>query len=695
VTLAADGALLPGASVQLQPGGRLMETDGQGHFHFTDLKPGEYTVLAHMHALTDTRKTVTVTAGQETQVDFALALSVLRESMTVTASGHEEVAAEAFQSVTSLDGYQLTGKSGSSSLGDLLDGETGIAKRSYGPGTTRPVVRGFDGDRVLILEDGMRTGTLSSQSGDHGEPMDTNDLERVEVVKGPATLLYGSNAMGGVVNVLTEHHIINQHPHEGLHYSITGVGGTTNAQGGGDGSFEYGHERWMVYGGGGGMRTGDYSTPLGKVFNSGTDLRQTKFGVGHYGDRLSLNTYFQHVDTNYGIPAESAADEAPTLKMRRNNVRLNGAWKEMGPRFEQLEFDLSYSDYNHKEIDNGQVGTQFFNKQFTWRGSLNQKKRGPLSGSFGLWGLHRDYKAVGDEALTPPVKQNAVAAFGLEELTFNRIRFQFGGRLEHNGYSPVGLESRSFTGMSGSAGVYLPLWRDGALVGNYMHSYRAPSLEELYNHGPHPGNLAYEVGDSALNREKADGFEVSLRDQSQRVRMEANVFRYQMHDFVYFLPTGQMQEGLHVYQYAQADARYMGAEARLQHVVKGPLWALIGFDIVDANLTTANRMNLPRIPPARGRVGLDLNWRGLSLRPELVLTNRQGQVAPNETSTAGSAVVEMSATYTITRQHTMHTFNVNMFNLTDQLYRNHLSFIKDFAPEMGRGVRFAYTIRGF
>jgi iron complex outermembrane receptor protein len=695
VTLADSGALLHGASVRIQPGGQIVETDQQGEYRFTRLAPGVYTVLAHMHALTDTRKTVTVVANGEARADFTLALSVLRESMTVTASGHEEVATEAFQSVASLDGYQLTGKSGSTSLGDLLEGETGVAKRSFGPGTTRPVVRGFDGDRVLILEDGMRTGTLSSQSGDHGEPVDTNDLERVEIVKGPGTLLYGSNAVGGVVNVLTDHHILNQHPHDGLHMTMTGVGGTTNAQGGADGSFEYGQGRWLLYGSGGGMRTGDYGTPLGKVLNSGTELNQYKLGVGHYGEKLSLNTNFQHLETTYGIPAASAADEAATLVMRRNNARLNGAWKQMGPRFEQLEFDLGYSDYTHKEMDDGVVGTQFFNKQFTWRGVLDQKKRGPWTGSFGGWGLHRDYEARGDEALTPPVKQNAVAAFGLEELTFSRIRFQFGARLEHNGYAPEGLAERSFTGMSASAGVYLPLWKSGALVANYMHSYRAPSLEELYNHGPHPGNLAYEVGNSDLKRENSDGVEVSLRHQGQRVKLEANAFRYQFHDFVYFLPTGAMQDGLHVYNYAQADARFLGAEARAQYRLAGPLWLLAGVDTVDANLTSPGRMNLPRIPPARGRLGLDFNWHGLSLRPELVMSNRQSQLAPNETPTAGYAVVDMAASYTVTRHHVMHTFGVNTFNLGDQLYRNHLSFIKDFAPEMGRGVRVAYTIRVF
>lgn len=696
VTLAEGGSPLHGATILLSPGNRLAESDAQGLFTFRNIPPGRYTAVAHMHALTDDKKTLTVESGAEATVNFALKLSALKESITVTAAGKEESVAESFMSVASLDGYQLTAKSGSTSLGDLLENEAGVAKRSFGPGTTRPVVRGFDGDRVLILQDGMRTGTVSSQSGDHGEPIDPSNIERVEVVKGPAVLLYGSNAIGGVVNVLTDHHVINQHPHDGLHFALTGVGGSANAQGGGSGSFEYGHGDWLFYGSGGGMRTGDYNTPIGRVLNSATDMSNFKVGAGRYGEHFSWNANFQHLESTYGIPVAAAGAEAPVLDMRRNSVRFNGEAKHFNNSFlEQFEYDLGYSDYTHAELDQGVPGTRFFNKQLTWRGVFDQKRRGPLTGSFGFWGLRRDYKAVGAEALTPPVNQNASAAFGLEELSFRRVRFQFGGRLEHNGYSPLGLEARGFTGASGSAGVMLPLWQDGSFVANYIHSYRAPALEELYNHGPHPGNLAYEIGNSGLRRELGDGVEISLRHQGRNLRLDTSLFRYQMHDFVYFSPRGDVLDGLPVNLYLQADARFIGAESRAQLRLHGPLWLLAGFDYVDANLTSASRQSLPRIPPARGRLGFDWLYKGVNVRPELILANRQWQLAPNETPTAGYAVVNLNASYTLTRQHFMHTFSVNTFNLGDTLYRNHLSFIKDFAPEMGRGIRFSYTIRRF
>lgn len=724
VTFAGSGEPLRGATVLLTPGGRIVESDAEGKYRFTGLAPGEYSLLAHVHALVDERKTVRVQAGETARADFALTVSPLRESLTVTASGREESTADAFLSVISLDGYQLTARSSSTSLGDLVGDEAGVARRSYGPGSTRPVIRGFDGDRVLILQDGMRTGTISSQSGDHGEPVDPLNIERVEVVKGPATLLYGSNAIGGVVNVLTDHHVINQHPHQGLHMALTGVGGTANAQGGGSGSFEYGYKNWLLYGSGGGMRTGDYNTPIGRIENSFTEMTNAKAGLGRYGERLSWNATLHRIETTYGVPGghgdhhdhdekhgllrlallrpfgEDHDDhdhhhENPVLNMVRTSFRFNGAVKQAGPAFEQFQFDLGYSDYSHREIEDGKVGTEFFNRQFTYMGIFDQRRRGPWSGRFGFWGLERDYKTRGAEALAPPVDHAAFALFGLEEFSWERARLQFGGRWERNRYSPDGLRERTFSGLSASAGLMLPLWSNGSLVSNYIHSYRAPALEELYNYGPHPGNLAFEIGNPDLRRERGDGVEVSLRHQGRNLRAETNLFRYQMHDFVYFLPTGEFDDGLPVNLFAQADSRFMGAEARVQARVKGPLWALAGFDYVDANLTAMDRMNLPRIPPARGRLGLDYFWKGLSVRPELVLANRQWQVAPNEDPTAGYAVFHVNASYSFTRGHVLHTFNVSSFNLGNRLYRNHLNFVKDFAPELGRGIRFAYTIRVF
>jgi len=697
VVLAGNDAPLHHATVVLIPSGRTTESDDRGVFTFANVPPGQYTLLAHMHALGDERKTVDVKADAVAEVAFSLSLQPVRQAVTVTATGQQAEVIETFQSVLSKEGYQLAAKAASPSLGDLLDGETGVAKRSFGPGSGRPVIRGFDGDRVLVLQDGLRTGTLSSSSGDHGEPVDSNAIERVEVVRGPATLLYGSNAIGGVVNVLTEHHILHQHPHEGVRGSLNATGGTNNAMGGGHGNFELGRKDWIFNASGGGTRTGDYSSPQGPVFNSATDMKQATGGFGRFGEKFSFNTGYGLQEGLYGIPLdpeESDGESAVKLKWRRHNTSFHGVLKELGPFVEQLQISTGYTDWNHTELEGTEIGTRFFNKQLVYRGTFTQRRRGHLDGSFGFWGMTRRFESLGAEALAPKVNQNGSALFALEELSFKRVRVQFGGRLENNRYRPNGLAPRSFTGTSASAGVFVPLWKEGAAVLNYMHSYRAPSLEELYNRGPHPGNAVYEVGNANLTRERGAGLDLAIRHNSRRLRAETNFYRYHMRDFVYFQPSGQVEAGLPVAEYRQADARYLGAESRLEVAMSDSLWLLLGIDAVDANLI-GSRQNLPRIPPVRGRVGFDCHWKGLGVRPELILTNRQWQVAPTETPTAGYAAVNLNASYTWTSQHLMHSIAANSFNLGDRLYRNHLSFIKAYAPEIGRGVRFSYTVNWF
>jgi len=163
---------------------------------------------------------------------------------------------------------------------------------------------------------------------------------------------------------------------------------------------------------------------------------------------------------------------------------------------------------------------------------------------------------------------------------------------------------------------------------------------------------------------------------------------------VYLAPTGEIEEGLVKALYTQADSRYMGAEGRLDVGLHRDVWLNLGFDSVDAQLRES-RTPLPRIPPVRGRIGLDARYKGLSFQPELVLANAQQQLYFNETPTAGYGVVNLGTSYTVARQHALHVFSLTVFNAADHLYRNHLSLLKEFAPEIGRGVRFAYTVRFF
>jgi iron complex outermembrane receptor protein len=329
-----------------------------------------------------------------------------------------------------------------------------------------------------------------------------------------------------------------------------------------------------------------------------------------------------------------------------------------------------------------------------FRGVFDQRKTGRFTGSWGFSGFRRDFESVGEEALAPPTIQNNFAVFGLQEIDFERVRFQLGGRVEHNVYDPEGSLKRSFTGFSGAAGVRFGLWAGGAFVANYTHSYRAPALEELYNNGPHLGNLTFEVGNPLLRRERNDGFDVSLRHDSKRVRGVANFYYYNIKDFVFLAPTGEIEDNLIEAVYSQADSRFRGTELSFDFAAHENLWVNTGFDYVNAELKGTGTP-LPRIPPMRARLGLDWRHGNLNVRPEAVFVKDQDRVFTTETRTPGYTLFDVTASYTIPSRHYAQVFSVVAFNLGDRVYRNHLSFIKDLAPEIGRGVRFSYTIRYF
>jgi iron complex outermembrane receptor protein len=723
VTVSGSGAPLHEALVTVPRLRRVFVTDSEGNYEIRDIPPGTYDLVAHLGQLSDLRRTVTVASGEVVELHFEVSIQAVREHITVTATGAPVTAHEVLQPVTSLESTELITQL-APSLGGVLDRVPGINRRSFGPGGDRPVIRGFDGDRVLVMEDGVRSGSLSSSSGDHGEPLNVASAERVEIIRGPATLLYGSNAIGGVVNLVGYGNHLYQHRHQGLSGNLTGVGGSADGMAAGSGGFEFGHKGWLLWGGGGGQRTSDYATPLGRIENSWSNSTNSYLGFGKYGDRAYFNFEHRYGEGKYGVPFAGAfhgheddhdhdgeehvhdaehphegeddadQDEDISIGWRRHNVRGEFGLTRLPGFTENFRLVMNYSDWNHRELEGESIGTEFFNRQFIYRGSLDQKQRGPLTGTFGFWGMHRDFEARGAEALAPPTTQNAFAVFGLEELTWEPIKVQFGGRLEHNRYQPLTGLARNFTAFSGSAGFAIPMSQSYTLALSYNHSSRAPSLEELYNHGPHIGNLTYEIGNPNLRVERGNGLELSLRRLTPRFHTEANVFVYYFNNFVFLAPTGEREHGLPTANYAQADSRFVGFDGRVDFQALRNVWVKVGADTVSARLTSLGT-GLPRIPPARARVGLDFRPGRLSIQPELAMGTRQSSTYFEETETAGYAVMNIRASYSIPTQHATHIFSVDAFNLGDRVWRNHLSFIKHMAPEIGRGIRFGYSLRFF
>lgn len=714
VKFEANNEAAGGATVILSPTGRVTQADENGAYEFGNVPPGRYQVITRVTRFPDAVTRVALTASQEATADLVLRLAGVREEVTVTASNADESTTNVIRPTEVLDSAELTERT-HTSLGEVLEYQPGVAKRSFGPGSTRPVIRGFDGDRVLVLQDNLPVGSLGSQSGDHGEPINVLSLERVEVVRGPATLLYGSNAIGGVVNTITNANS-EALPVEPRGY-MTGFGGTAYKQAGGSAGFDLGLGRnFLLFASGGGQRTGDYDTPAGSVSNSFTRSYDGTVGFGYFGERSFFRVSAAYDDRLYGVPfaglfeggeeeaGEEVEEEEPAninLGMRRRNFRFNGGLRNLQSFVSGVNLFVDYTDYQHRELEGAEIGTVFNNDQFNYRAVFEQSRRRRLTGRFGFSGFHRDYETTGAETLAPPVKQNNFSAFALEEINFERLALQFGGRVETNRYSPGRLperdvfQSRNFTGFSGSAGARFALFENAALVGNYTHSRRAPSLEELYNLGPHIGNLTFEIGNQNLQTEIGNGVDASFRYGANRAQFEANAFYYDFSNFVYLAPTGEIEDGLAAAAYAQADARYYGTEVNLElGLVPNRLNLHSGFDLVRARIKDGPP--LPRIPPVRGRVGLEFLVGGFRVQPEAVFADEQNNIFPNETRTAGYGIFNLRGSYTLAqRDHFAHVFTVNAFNLTDRLYRNHLSFIKEFAPEVGRGVRVAYTVRFF
>ncbi|MEO6335035.1 MAG: TonB-dependent receptor [Pyrinomonadaceae bacterium] len=698
VVFGGDKSVIHGASVVIAELKRNVNSDDAGNFAFSDIPPGRYTIHAHLEGFGEESQRVLVTAGNTATVTLELNLAGVKEQVTITASGSEQLTFEAIESVSTVDSTQITSRA-SAGLGDVLENEAGVTKRSSGPGTSRPVIRGFDGDRVKVATDGVSVGSLGSQSGDHAEPVDIFGAQRIEVVKGPATLLYGSNAIGGVVNSISGH---DEGAHPGLHGYFTTVGATNSNQAAASVGVEYGIRQWMLWSNASGQRTGDYTAGgnFGKVLNSFTRNAAGSLGGGYFGSKAFFTTNFNYYQSRYGIPLDFREEdpELRSIRLWRNDLKFTFGYNDPHLFVSDIKFTIDISNYRHQEMASSEVGTTFRNNIGSLRGIFEQKKAGKLSGRFGFETYHRYFSTVGNEMLIEgPVRHDNFSVFALEELKWERVALQFGGRIENNRYNPAnpGLIDRGFTGFSGAVGSRFDLWKGGAFVVNYSHGFRAPALDELYNNGPHDGSLLFEVGDPHLRPEVSDGIDLSLRQQNKRIRAEANFYYYHFKDFVFLAPTDEIDEdsGFFIADYLQADSRFLGTELNLDVTANNYLNVLFGLDYVNAELTDGTP--LPRIAPLRGRVGLDMHYRNFSVKPEFVAVGRQDRVFLHETPTAGYGTFNIGGNYVISRKHYANIFSVNAFNLNNKLYFNHISFIKDISPEIGRGVRASYTIRFF
>ena len=740
VTLEQFGSV-HGAVVIVVGTGKFALTDEQGEFQIGGVPAGSYEVVAQREHLTAERRAVTVEPGGTATADFEVGLSPVREDVTVTASaGGTETTFEAFNAVTTVDSFDIARES-AAGLEDVLRNEPGIAIRGFGPGASRPIIRGFDGDRVLILEDGVRTGDLSSESGDHGVAIDPNSAERIEIVRGPATLLYGSNAVGGLVNVITPQESYRESLLDGTRAQLSADVGSANAQTGTNVGLQHARNGVHYWAGGSMRRTGDYATPAGTVENSATEAANARAGVGWSGDRLFASAGVTLNDGRYGVPFaeqfhgqhevdpgghgdDAGGETAIALDYQRRALRFDLGLQDLANRVvEGVRLSLNAIDWGHDELEieggTENVGTRFDNRVYILRADVDQRQTDRLSGRFGAWTQIRDFEATGFEALAPRTDLSSFAAFAYEELNLGRFRVQFGGRVDRDDYRVAersggdgddapddghdghghshGVEApdardRAFAGASASIGLNADLGAGNAFVANLTRSHRTPAIEELYNFGPHVGTLSFDIGNPDLDAESTLGLDLSLRHRGDRFRTDLNFFVYDIDNFIFGDRAGAVLDNLPVFNILQGNSRFTGFDARSSVRLAGPTWLTLGLGYVDAHLTTTGEA-LPRIPPLRGSLELDIPYGGFTLSPQLEFAGRQDDVYRAETETGRYSVVNLRASYVWPRQDMAHILSFTGYNLTNELYRNHTSFIKDLAPEMGRGVRLNYAVR--
>ena len=589
---------------------------------------------------------------------------------------------------------------------------------------------------MLVTEDGVRTGDIGSQAAEQGVMVDPTQAERIEVVRGPAALLYGTNSVGGVVNVVSTASQLARGATSGFEGRAS-LGGATADDGRYAGARVHaGGDGWFAWGGGNTRRTGDYRSPLGSVEGSQTAMDQGEAGFGIRSDRAYLSAGVRLDDSRYGVPlagmlhgAEEEEEEEETVEvaMERRQLRTDFGFRDLGDFFEAAAFTIRYSEFAQDEIEMEGDGppeleTHHDNGSLVFRGAL-EKSRGRFQSRVGAWANLRKFTSAGPEALAPDTRHTALAAFALGEIhATDRLSVLVAGRLENNtydaddrpepgadddddddheedeeeeeaeGFEPPAVVDREFRGASTSAGLRLELGRRQALVGTATLSTRAPALEELYNFGLDAGIQAFEIGNPLLEPERARGFDLSLRHDSDGFAGNVSVFWYGVDGFTYGATTGG-RGGVTVISTEQADARHLGFEAD-GHVRLGSADLTASASWVDARFPDLGS-HAPRIPPLNGQLKLDVPFRSLRIAPRLRWAARMDRLYAGETATDGYAVVGLTVSWLLLTSNATHHVSFVGHNLTNTVYRHHTSVIKDVAPQVGRGIRVSYSIRFF
>ena len=660
------------------------------------------------------------------------------DTIIVAAEGLDELDFISGQDVYTIDEIQrdLAGQ-----LGDLLTKVPGVSATSFSPGASRPILRGLDGERVRVLFDSLGTADVANTSADHATTISPLTTTRIEILRGPAALLFGSQAVGGVVNVL-DRRIPTQLPEGGLTFDALTAVDSANGMRTAGASIDASVGESVVFHLDGSFReTDDVEIPgfqLSDVLradllrdaaeeeeegefeeaeelreaanqenfipNSATETWTVNGGVGVVLGRSTFGASVGYYDTDYGLvgnpegghhhgeeegeeeEGEEEGEEIVTIGLEQVRADFKGDIY-LGEGFlSRLKVRLGYSDYTHTEFEGPEVGTVFDSETFEARAELLQSTGGIIGAQI----TTRDFQAVGEEAFVAPNETTQIALFTAQEFDLGGVELEAAGR-----YERVDVESdtlgvdRGFDLFSGALSVVTG--SDAARAGvTLSRSERAPAGEELFANGPHIATQQFEIGDVNLDVESAWGLEAFVRGDTAGISYGASVYYQEFDDFIFLTPTGEEEDELPVFVFLQEDARFFGFEADLQvPLVQNDNFALrtdLRASYVAAELTNGGG-DLPRIPPVSLLGALESDIENVTVRGEVQWFGEQNNVAEFETETDDFAWLNLYVSWRPIETNPNVVLQLAGENLANVDGRRHSSFTKDFVPLPGRNVR--------
>ncbi|MBF8693842.1 TonB-dependent receptor [Pseudomonas fulva] len=612
-----------------------------------------------------------------------------------------------------------------SSLGETLNRQPGVASTWFGPGASRPIIRGLDGDRIRLLRNGVGALDASSLSYDHAVPLDPVTVERIEIVRGPAALLYGGNAIGGVVNTFDNR--IPDTPIDGIQGAGElryGGADTTRSSAGkleaGNGAFalhvdanarQYNDLRIPGFARSAQVRDAD--TPGSKHRLENSDGRQDGGALGgaYHWDHGYAGLSYSRYDSNYG----SVAEPGVRLDMEQDHYAFTSQFRDLDGPFSSVKLDAGYTDYQHREIEEGEVHTTFKNKGYEARVEARHQPLGPVEGVLGAQVSRNEFSALGEEAFVPHTDTDTLALFLLEQWhATDRLDVSLGARMEHTRVDPDGKgnaqfaeadSASSFNAFSLSSGAVYQLDSIWSLAANLGYTERAPTFYELYANGAHVATGACEVGDASLSKEKAFSGDLALRFDNGTHKGSVGVFYSHFRNYIGLIGTGNLREGhdhehegedhdhdhdgIPEYHYQGVRARFYGIEAQDRWQLAQNRYGSFALEL-SGDYTRAKNLDsgepLPRIAPLRLNSGLVWELDRWQARVDVEHAAAQHRKPANETRTDGYTTLGASVGYRFDVGHSQWLAFVRGENLTDQTVRYASSILRDIAPAPGRSV---------